>query len=133
VGTRKLILLRTTVFGGGSGSLQYFDFYDIQAGKLSLIKSFAHGRFESYYFALYQNNVYDAELVCQRGERQGKSFVYTCYLQVARYDLDGRTFVQTGTERMAERRGNRFLEDSYRFLSVEKALRNGEIFARKEE
>jgi len=132
VGTQKLILLRTTVFGGGSGSLQYFDFYDVDGNRLSLIKSFAHGRFESYYFALYEKDVYDAALACRRGERHGKSFVYTCYLQVTRFGFDGHSLIPTGTERLAERRGNRFLEDSYRFLSVKKALRNGEIFAHKE-
>jgi hypothetical protein len=131
VGNRKLILLRTTVFGGGSGSLQYFDFYDIDGEKLSLVKSFAHGRFESYYFALHEKNVYDADLVCRRGERHGKSFVYTCYLQVTRYGFDGRSLVETGSEKLQERKGNRFLGESYRFMSVKRALDKGEIFARR--
>jgi len=131
VGGHKLILLRTTVLGGGSGSGQYFDFYEIKGDKLSLIKSVAHGCFESYYFALHGKNVYDADLVCQRGKKHGKSFIYTCYLQVTRYGFNGRAFVKTGSERLQEKKGNWFLCDSYRFMSVKRALEKGEIFAGK--
>ena len=92
---------------------------------------FGHGRMERCYFAAYENSVYDAELVCKRGERRGKSFVYTCYLQVTRYGSDGQSLVQTGAQRLGEKKGNRFLGDSFRFMSVEKALKTGEIFLGK--
>ena len=128
VDSRFLILLRTTVFGGGSGSLQYFDFYDVRSQKLVLVKSLSHGRMEGDYFALYKNAVFDADLVCRRGERHGRSFVYTCYLDVKKYAFDGSSITAIGSERLGERQGPWFLSDSYRFMNVEKALEKGEIF-----
>jgi hypothetical protein len=129
VGGGDLFLVKSVLSGGGSGSIHYFDFYRPEHKKLHLVKSFSHGRMEQTYFAVFKNAVYDAERVCTRGERRGKAFVYTCYLQVTKYTFDGQEIRPIGSERMRERRGNRFLEEKYWFISVLKALRNNEIFA----
>lgn len=129
VGRGDLFLVRSVLSGGGSGSLHYFDFYRPEGKKLRLVKSFSHGRMERTYFAVYRNAVYDAERVCTRGERRGRAYVYTCYLQVTKYTFDGQAIRPVGSERMREQHGNRFLEEKYWFMSVLKALRNNEIFS----
>ena len=83
---------------------------------------------ERYYFALYKDTVFDADLVCRRGKRHGRSFVHTCYLDVKKYAFDGRSITAIGSERLHESQGPWFLSDSYRFMSVQKALEQGEIF-----
>ena len=129
VGGGDLILLKTVLTGGGSGSLHFFDFYKLEHNKLHLVRSFSHSRMERTYFALHRNAIYDAEKVCSRGEKHGKAYVYTCYLQVTEYVFDGQTIQPARSERMREQRGNRFLEDKYWFISVLKALQKNEIFA----
>ncbi len=129
VGGSDLVLLKTVLSGGASDSLHYFDFYRVEQHKLRLVKSLSHGRMERTYFALYKNAIYDAEKVCTRGEKHGKTFVYTCYLQVTKYAFDGQTINPAGSERMREQQGNRFLDEKYRFMSVLKALQKNEIFA----
>lgn len=99
VGGHDLILVSSTLSGLGSGSLHY------------------------------KNSIYDAEKVCTRGEKHGKAFVYTCYLQVTKYAFDGETIQPVATERMREQHGNRFLGDKYWFISVRKALQKNEVFA----
>lgn len=123
-----LVLLRTMVFGGGSGYLQYFDFYNVVDNRLVLLSGFAHGKFERYYFALYNGAIYDAELVCTKGPRRHKSYVYTCYLEVKQYHFDGARICAAAAERYCERQGPWFLCDSYRFLNIEDALKKGKIF-----
>jgi hypothetical protein len=81
------------------------------------------------YFAVYKDAMYDAECVCTRGEKHGKAFIYTCYLQVAKFAFDGEAIRPVGSERMREQKGNRFLVDKYRYISVLKALQKHEIFA----
>jgi hypothetical protein len=83
---------------------------------------------ERYYFALYKDTIFDADLVCRRGERHGRSFVYTCYLEVKKYAFDGGSITAIGSERFHERQGPWFLSDSYRFMNVKRALENREIF-----
>lgn len=124
-----LLLVRSMFSGGGPGSVHYFDFYRLEKKRLHLVKSFSHGRMEEPYFAAYKGAVYDAECICTRGEKRGKAFVYTCYLQVTKFAFDGETIRPVGSERMREQKGNRFLQDKYRFISVLKALQKGEIFA----
>src|SRR5713101_2893864 len=58
---------------------------NVGGGDLFLVKSFSHGRMDQTYFAVYKNAIYDAESVCTRGEKRGKAYVYTCYLQVTKY------------------------------------------------
>ncbi len=128
VGDASLILARSVASAGGSGSLNYFDFSVVERDRLKLVKSFEHGRFERYYFAMQGDSVFDGELVCKRGERRKGSYVHTCYIQVTRYGFDGRSLVATGSERLGERRGNFALQDDYRFVSVGEALAKGEIF-----
>ena len=129
VGGGDLILVRTALSGGGSGSLHFFDFYRVDRNKLHLVRSFSHERMEQTYFAVYQNAIYDAEKVCTRGEKHGNAYIYTCYLQVTKYAFDGQTIRPVGSERMREQRGNRFLGDKYWFISVLNALQKKEIFA----
>ena len=128
VGGGGLFLVRSVLSAGGSGSLHYFDFYRPEKKKLRLVKSFSHQRMEQTYFAVYKNAIYDAESVCTRGEKRGKAYVYTCYLQVTKYAFDGQAIRPVGSERMREQRGNRYLQDKYRFISVLKALQKNEIF-----
>ncbi|HYL77128.1 MAG TPA: hypothetical protein VEU96_23130 [Bryobacteraceae bacterium] len=128
VGGGDLFLVRSVLSAGGSGSLHYFDFYRLEKKKLRLVKSFSHGRMEQTYFAVYKNAVYDAKCVCSRGEKHGKAYVYTCYLQVTKYAYDGQAIRPVGSERMREQRGNRYLQDKYWFISVLKALQKNEIF-----
>ena len=128
VGGSGLFLVKSVLSGGGSGSLHFFHFYKAEKKKLRLVKSFVHERMQETYFAVYKNAIYDAELVCAKGERHGRAFVYTCYLQVTKYTFDGQAIGPVGSERMREQRGNRYLEDKYRFVSLLKALQNNEIF-----
>jgi len=128
VGGSDLFLVRSAFSAGGSGSLHYFDFYKPEKKKLRLVKSFSHGRMDETYFAVYKNAIYDAESVCTRGEKRGKAYVYTCYLQVTKYAFDGQAIRPVDSERMREQRGNRYLQDKYRFISVLKALQKNEIF-----
>ena len=83
---------------------------------------------EQTYFAVYKSAIYDAECVCTRGEKHGKAYAYTCYLQVTKYAFDGQAIRPVGSERMREQRGNRYLQDKYWFISVLKALQKNEIF-----
>ena len=130
VGEGRLILAWSTQFAGGSGSLHYFDLYRADGGKLRLAKSFAHGRMERLYFAVYQQAIYDAVVECHRGEKHGNAYVYGCALKVTRYDFDGHAVVPGGSTRVLERQGNRFLSDDYRNLSVLTLLRKGEVVVR---
>ena len=129
LGGGDLILLRTALSGGGSGSLHFFDFYRVERNKLRLVRGFSHERMEQTYFAVFQKAIYDAEKVCTRGEKHGNAYIYTCYLQVAKYAFDGQAIRPVGSERMREQRGNRFLGDKYWFISVLNALQKKEIFA----
>jgi hypothetical protein len=129
VGEGDLLLVTTIGSWGGSGSIHYFDFFRPEKHKLRLVKGFSHGRMEVPYFALYGNAAYDAELICSRGEKRGKAYEYTCYLQVTKFVFANNQMLPVSSERMREQRGNRYLQDKFRFVSVLKALRNHEIFA----
>ena len=129
VGVGKLYLLTSMQFGGGSGSEHFFDFYRVHNDKLQLMKSFLHGRMQQPYFAIYKNAIYDGKLHCERGEKHGKAYTYTCRIDVTKYVYDGVAVRAIGTQPMRIRQGNRYLSDSYWFVSVSKALRNKEIFS----
>jgi len=129
MGGSDLFLVRSVLSGGGSGSLHYFDFYQLDKKKLRLVKSFSHQRMEQIYFAVYKSAIYDAERVCTRGEKHGNAYVYTCYLLVTKYAFDGQAIRPVASERMREQRGNRYLQDKYWFISVLNALQKNEIFA----
>ena len=132
VGGRDLFLVTSVGAWGGSGSNHYFDFFRPEKKKLRLVKGFAHGRMQVPYFALYKNAIYDAELVCTRGEKRGKAYVYTCYLAVTKYGYDGDEIRPVASERLREQRGNRYLADKYWFVSVRKALQASKIFAQED-
>lgn len=123
-----LVLVWSVLSGGGSGAEHYFDFFQTDAGKLRLVKSFVHGRMERLYLAVHKGAIYDADVQCKRGEKHGNAYVYTCTLNVTKYVFDGQAIVPVASERLRERKGNRYLSDSYRNMSILPALRNGEIF-----
>ena len=129
VGTQTLILFESVASFGGSGANFFFDFYQIHNGRFALVKTFNHERMEQTYFCIYNGAVYDAVFVNIKGKKVGKSFVHTCYLDVTKYTFDGVNFVALGQERMREKQGNWTMADSYRFISVYKAVQSGEIFA----
>ncbi len=129
VGAATLYLVTSRWFGGGSGSADFFDFYRVQGGHLQLLKRFMHGRMEQPYFAIYRKAIYDGVLRCERGAKHGKAYVYTCRIDVTKYAYDGEAVRALATEPLRVRSGNRYLGDSYRFVSVLKALANKEVFA----
>lgn len=131
VGDGPLILAWSNQFAFGSGSLHYFDLYRAEGGKLHLAKSFSHGRMERLYFTVHERAIYDAGVECQRREKRGNAYVYGCALKVTRFDFDGRAVVPVGSTRALERKGNRFLSDDYRNLSVLTLLRKGEVVVSK--
>jgi hypothetical protein len=129
VDTQTLILFESVASFGGSGASFFFDFYQIHNGRLVLVKTFNHARMEQTYFCIFNGAVYDAVLVNIKGKKVGKSFVHTYYLDVTKFTFDGVNFVALGHERMREKQGNWTMADSYRFISVYKAVQSGEIFA----
>jgi hypothetical protein len=127
-GSGPLILLRSVASSGGSGAAFFFDLYQVREGRLVLLRTFRHGRMEQTYFCLDKGDVYDAAFVDIRGPKVGRSFVHTYYLEVTRYAFDGVGVVAVGRERLREKQGNWTRADDYRFVSVCRALRSGEIF-----
>jgi hypothetical protein len=105
-----------------------FDFYQIRRGRLVLVKAFHHVRMEQTYFCVDQGAVYDATFHDIKGPKVGRSFVHTYYLDVVKYTFDGADFVAAGHERLREKQGNWTKADDYRFVSVCKAVRSGEVF-----
>lgn len=129
VGDTDLFLLTTRSASGGSGAVNYNDFFTLEGHTLRLVKSFRHGRMDNYYFTVFQNAAYDADVKCVRGEKHGKAYVYTCWLQVTKFRFNGTDLVPVASERMREKKGNRFLEDDYRWISLKGALEAKEVFA----
>jgi hypothetical protein len=122
VGDGDLFLLKTRGAWGGSGAANYSDFFRPEKGKLRLVKSFLHGRMDNYYFTVFENAAYDAHVECARGEKHGRAYVYTCWLEVTKLRFNGTDLVPVGSERLLERKGNRYLSDSYWFISTRKEL-----------
>jgi hypothetical protein len=129
VGAGDLFLVTSRGAWGGSGAINYFDFFRPENHKLRLVKSFQHPRMESYYFTVFENAAYDAEVQCVRGEKHGNAYVYTCWLQVTKFLFNGTDLLPVASERMREQKGNRFLKDQYWFISLKRALQNREVFA----
>jgi hypothetical protein len=128
IGQTNLLYVYSYYSDGGSGSTHYYRFYSIEEGKLSLLKAFEHSRMERLYFCIWNNAIYDSELVKQRGEKKGNAFVYTCYLNVTKFTCDGKAIVALGAQRLREKQGNRFLDEQYWCMSVQNALKKGEVF-----
>lgn len=128
IGTTPLLYVYTNSWWGGSGSNHLFSFYAIHDGKIVLLKQFEHDRMERFYFCLKNNAIYDAVLVKTRGERHGKAYVYTCYLDVSKYSCDGTGIARVGSGKLREMTGNRFLDEKYWNMSVCNALTRGEVF-----
>jgi hypothetical protein len=124
----KLIFFRSISSAGGSGSHHFYDFYTVENGKLKLVQSFGQSSRTLGYFCFYKGAVFNSELIEKKGELKGNSYVYTCYVDVKKYEFNGNEFKQVGSEHWREKQGNRYLADSYMALSVSKALEAGEIF-----
>jgi hypothetical protein len=128
VGGASLLYVHAFWFGGGSGSEHFYRFYTIASGRLRLSRAFEHGRMERGYLCLRNDRIYDATLVCSRGEKIGPSFVHSCYLDTTEFTFDGESVNAVRRERLEERAGNRFLSDSYRNLSLRSILMRGGHF-----
>lgn len=131
VGDREVIFLYTMAWGGGSGSNHFYQFFTIANGRLQLLKAIEHERMLRFYFCLYNHRIFDMKLVKIRGEKRGKAFVYTCYLEATEYTYDGKNIVPLRTERFREKQGNRFLDEDYRCVSLRNAIIQKEVFSRQ--
>ena len=80
------------------------------------------------YFCIANELIYDAVLVKERGAKRGKSYIYTCYLDVSKYSYDGKGIVKIASEKLREMTGNRFLDEKYWCMSLRNALKRGEVF-----
>ena len=129
VGDGKLFLVHSTYSGGGSGGFHYFDLYRVEHNKLKQLATYSHDRLVRSYFTIFNHAIYDGQLSCARGEKHGAAYVYTCGIDVTKYIYDGNSIQPAGTERMHERKGNRFLNEKYWMMSVQNALGQREIFA----
>lgn len=128
VGSADLLYVYTTWSRGGSGSLHYFQFFKVVAGHLKLVRAFEHDRMERGFLCLRNNRIYDAAVACSRGEKRGRAYVYSCYLDTKEFTYDGRSVTTTRTERLEERTGNRFLDETYHNLSLRSILQRGGHF-----
>jgi len=128
IGQTKLLYVASHWWGGGSGSDFFYSFFLIHAGKFKLLKQFEHERMMRLYFYTANDSIYDAVLVKKRGPKRGKSYIYTCYLDVSKYSYDGKAIVKIASEKLREMTGNRFLDEKYWCMSLRNALMRGEAF-----
>ncbi len=128
VGAQNLLYVYTTWSGGGSGGMHYFQFFKAVGTRLQLVRGFEHVRMEHGFFTLHNDRIYDADIVCTRGEKKGRGYVYACHLDAKEYSFDGEHLVETRRERMEERTGNRFLSETYRNLSLHAEIMRGGHF-----
>lgn len=128
VGSAKLLYVYTTWSRGGSGSVNYHQFFDVIGDRLKRVKAFEHERMERGLLCLQNQRIYDASVVCSRGEKRGNAYVYSCYLDAREFTFDGDAVLETRGERLEERTGNRFLGESYRNMSLRSVLERGGHF-----
>lgn len=128
IGRADLLYVYTNWYGGGSGSLHYFQFFKAVAGHLRLVRSFEHDRMERGLLCLRNNRIYDASIVCTRGEKAGAAYVYTCCLDATEFTYDGEVIVAARRARLEERTGNRYLGETYWNLSLRSVLQRGSHF-----
>lgn len=128
VGVADLLYVNTTWSGGGSGSLHYFQFLQAVGGHLKLVRGFEHDRMSRGLLSLHNDRIYDAAVACTRGEKKGKAYVYACHLDTKEYTYDGEHIVVARSERLEERTGNRFLDETYWNLSLRSLLQRGGHF-----
>jgi hypothetical protein len=128
IGQAKVLYVHSYWSAGGPGAGHFYGFYTVEKGKLSLLKEFVHSRMMRLYFCLMNHSIYDAVLVKKRGEKHGKSYVYTCYLDVTKYTCAGKAIIAVGSEKLREKQGNRFLDEKYWCMSVCTAIKQGEVF-----
>ena len=128
VGQGSLLYVYTNWSGGGSGSRHYYQFFTAVSGRLVLLKTFEHERMQRGYLCLSGHRIYDATLVKRRGEKKGNAYLYTCLLDVTELTYDGQRILAVRSERVEERTGNRFLDESYWNMSLRAILRRGGHF-----
>ncbi|HXA19753.1 MAG TPA: hypothetical protein VN380_22410 [Thermoanaerobaculia bacterium] len=128
VGRGSLLYVYTNWSRGGSGSRHYYQFFTAVSGRLMLLKTFEHERMERGYLCLTGHRIYDATLVKRRGAKNGNAYLYACFLDVTELTYDGQRILAVRSERVEERIGNRFLEESYRNMSLRSILRRGGHF-----
>jgi hypothetical protein len=103
LGNREIIYFKSEAFAGGSGGTYFLDFYVVENRKLKLLKTFALWSQQPGYACFYNTAFYYAKDFNIRGEKKGKSYVYTCYLEVSKYSFDGNNITLVGTELMREK------------------------------
>lgn len=128
VGEGRLLFVHTNWSRGGSGSPNYFQFYAVRDGRLRLLRTFEHERMERGLHCLRNERIYDATIACARGARVGRSYVHACALETTEFTFDGRDVRPVRTERLEERTGNRFLDESYWNMSLAAVLGRGGSF-----
>jgi len=128
VGTANLLFVRTAWSAGGSGSWHYFLFITAVDGHLRLVRRFEHERMQRGLLTLRDERLYDANVACSRGEKKGKAYVYSCYLDTREFTYDGEHLTEVRRERLEERSGNRFLDETYWNISLRSVLQKGGHF-----
>ena len=128
VGTANLLYVYTNWFGGGSGSIHYFQFFRIAADHLQLVRGFKHDRMERGLLCLRNDRIYDAAIACSRGDKKGGSYQYSCYLDTSELSYDGQSIIAVRNERLEERTGNRYLGETYWNTSLRSVLQRGGHF-----
>jgi hypothetical protein len=128
VGAARLLYVYTGWFGGGSGSEHYFHFFAAGANQLLLVGRFQHPRMERGLLCLRNERIYDATIVCERGEKRARSHVYRCCLDATEFTYSGTRVVPSRTERLEERTGDRYLSDAYRNICLRCLLKRGGHF-----
>lgn len=132
VGPADLLYVNSNWSRGGSGSPHYFQFFRASADRLELVRAFEHERMERGLLCLRNDRIYDAVVACRCGEKKGAAYVYSCHLDATEYTFAGGKIVPVRKERLEERTGNRFLEETYRNLSLRSLLRQGNWFQPQE-
>jgi hypothetical protein len=128
VGQGSLLYVYTNWSAGGSGSRHYNQFFTAVSGRLVLLKTFEHERMQRGYLCLSGHRIYDAKLVKRRGQKKGNAYIYACFLDVTEFTYDGQRILAVRSERVEERTGNRFLDESYWNISLRSILRRGGHF-----
>jgi hypothetical protein len=125
VGQGNLLYVYSNWSGGGSGSVHYYQFFTAHSGHLKLVRTFEHERMERGYLCLRNERIHDARAICDRGEKKAEAYAYACHLETTEFTYDKGRIVAIGGKRLAERKGNRFLGETYWNMSLCSVLGHG--------
>lgn len=128
VGPADLLYVNSNWSRGGSGSPHYFQFFRATAERLELVRAFEHERMERGLLCLRNDRIYDAVVACRRGEKKGGAYLYFCHLDTTEYTFVNGEILAARHAKLEERTGNRFLDETYRNLSLRSLLRRGSFF-----